>query len=310
MADRPEQVTWSGPDDPANPLNWSPKRKWTATILVSCFTFISPFASTMVTPVLPDIGDQYDIPEGFSRALVLSIFLLGYAQGPFVLAPLSEMFGRVRVLQYANLIFLAFNTACPFAKTATQLYAFRFLSGIGGSAPQAVSPSRPSPAAMCRPCEARRADRRPTGPPPQLCSGVLADCWAKEERGKGQAIYGTLTFVAPTVAPIVGAYLSESGLRWGWVFWVTSIFDVLVQAGACLFLRESYAPRILGDRAARLREETGNPALRTEFDCPDRSWGGIARRRLALPFIMMFRHPAVQAPSIYRAFLYGIMYLV
>lgn len=93
----------------------------------------------MVTPALEDIGDQYDIPEGFARALVLSIFLLGFAQGPFVLAPLSELFGRVKVLQWANLIYLVFNTVCPFAKTKEQLYLFRFLSGIGGSAPQAVS---------------------------------------------------------------------------------------------------------------------------------------------------------------------------
>lgn len=135
----PLQVTWDGPYDIENPLNWSASRKWTATILVSCFTFISPFSSTMVTPALEDIGDQYDIPEGFARALVLSIFLLGFAQGPFVLAPLSELFGRVKVLQLANLIYLVFNTVCPFAKTKEQLYLFRFLSGIGGSAPQAVS---------------------------------------------------------------------------------------------------------------------------------------------------------------------------
>lgn len=94
----------------------------------------------MVTPVLDDIGDEYDLPEGgFSRQLVMSIFLLGYAQGPFVLAPLSELYGRVRVLQIANLVFMVFNTLCPCAKNATQLYVFRLLSGIGGSAPQAVS---------------------------------------------------------------------------------------------------------------------------------------------------------------------------
>jgi MFS family permease len=49
----------------------------------------------MVTPALGRIGDELDIPEGLMRALVMSIFLLGYAQGPFVLAPLSEIFGRV-----------------------------------------------------------------------------------------------------------------------------------------------------------------------------------------------------------------------
>jgi MFS family permease len=95
----------------------------------------------MVTPALEDIGDQFDIPPGFMQQLVMSIFLLGYAQGPFVLAPLSEIFGRVTVLQYANLIYLVFNTACGFAQSKTQILVFRFLSGIGGSAPQAVRSS-------------------------------------------------------------------------------------------------------------------------------------------------------------------------
>ena len=72
------------------------------------------------------------------RQLVMTIFLLGYAQGPFVLAPLSEIFGRVTVLQYANLIYLLFNTLCGFAQTKQQMLAFRFLSGLGGAAPQAV----------------------------------------------------------------------------------------------------------------------------------------------------------------------------
>ena len=92
----------------------------------------------MVTPALPDICDEFDIPEGFMHQLVMSIFLLGYAQGPFVLAPLSEIYGRVTVLQYANLIYLVFNTACGFVQTRNQMLVFRFLSGIGGSAPQAV----------------------------------------------------------------------------------------------------------------------------------------------------------------------------
>lgn len=133
------QISWEGDNDPENPMNWTWQKKWATTILVSCFTFISPFSSTMVTPALDDIGLELGIPAGFMRALVMSIFLLGYAQGPFVLAPLSEIFGRLPVLQYTNLIYLVFNTACGFAKTKNQILAFRFLSGIGGSAPQAVS---------------------------------------------------------------------------------------------------------------------------------------------------------------------------
>lgn len=134
-----QKVRWNGEDDPENPLNWSQGRKWTATLVVSLFTFLAPFASTMVTPALDEIGTQYMIPPGFARQLVMSIFLFGFAVGPFTLAPLSEIYGRVRVLQYANVIFLVFNTACPFARTKEVFYVLRVLSGIGGSAPQAVS---------------------------------------------------------------------------------------------------------------------------------------------------------------------------
>jgi MFS family permease len=93
----------------------------------------------MVVPALPEISQALNIPDGIQETLVMSIFLLGYAMGPFVLGPLSETYGRVRVLQLANLWYLTFNTACPFARTKNQILAFRFLSGMGGAAPQAVS---------------------------------------------------------------------------------------------------------------------------------------------------------------------------
>jgi MFS family permease len=96
----------------------------------------------MMATSLPKICDEFNIPAGYMQQLVMTIFMLGYAQGPFVLAPLSEIYGRMRILQGANLIYLIFNTACGFAQTKQQMMAFRFLSGIGGSAPQAVS-SRP-----------------------------------------------------------------------------------------------------------------------------------------------------------------------
>ncbi|KAL9099614.1 MAG: hypothetical protein Q9187_009474 [Circinaria calcarea] len=37
----PNVVDWDGPDDPANPLNWSEKVKWSLIALLSCMTFIT-----------------------------------------------------------------------------------------------------------------------------------------------------------------------------------------------------------------------------------------------------------------------------
>lgn len=91
----------------------------------------------MLAPALPEMADEFDT-AGFETYLMMSIFLLAYAVGPFILAPLSEMYGRVVVLQAANMVFLIFNTVCGFSQNKTQMFVFRFLSGLGGAAPQAV----------------------------------------------------------------------------------------------------------------------------------------------------------------------------
>ncbi|KAF6224703.1 hypothetical protein HO173_012860 [Letharia columbiana] len=49
-----------------------------------------------------------------------------------LIGPLSEVYGRVLVLQLANLFYLIFNTACGFAHNTTQMVVFHFLAGLGG----------------------------------------------------------------------------------------------------------------------------------------------------------------------------------
>ena len=134
----PNLVTWNGPDDPENPKNWAMKRKWIATFVVSSFTFISPVASAMVAPALPQMAQDLNVSNTIESQMMLSIFILAYAFGPLVLGPLSELYGRVPVLQLANLVFLVFNLVCGFAQNGAQMIVFRFISGLGGSAPLAI----------------------------------------------------------------------------------------------------------------------------------------------------------------------------
>lgn len=93
----------------------------------------------MSAPALDSIGNSLHIPSGVQLQLVLSIFVLAYSFGPFVLSPTSEIWGRVRIIQIGNMTFIFFNTLCGFARTDTELTAFRFLAGFGGSATLGVS---------------------------------------------------------------------------------------------------------------------------------------------------------------------------
>lgn len=130
---------WDGPDDPENPKNWTLRKKWAATLTVSLFTFISPVSSSMVAPALESMAKDLHITDEVLSQLCLSVFVLAYAVGPLFLGPLSEMYGRVPVLQLANLFFLVFNIGCGFSQTKVQMIVCRFFSGLGGSAPLAVS---------------------------------------------------------------------------------------------------------------------------------------------------------------------------
>lgn len=176
----PNLVTWDGPDDPENPKNWSKKRKWLATIVVSSFTFISPVSSSMVAPALGSIAAQFHVTNESESQLVLSIFILAYAIGPLFLGPLSEIYGRVIVLQLANAFYFVFNLACGFAQTSGQMIAFRFLSGLGGSAPLSIG------------------------------GGVIGDAWLAHERGRAVSVYSLMPLLGPAVGPIAGGFITEN----------------------------------------------------------------------------------------------------
>ena len=92
---------------------------------------------------------------------------------------------------------------------------------------------------------------------------------------------------------------------------------VVVQVCALFFLKESYEPVILAREAKAIRKQMSktNPdvVVRTVFQTMDRSPSERRtelRKRLALPFVMMFTHPATIAPALFRAYLYGVMYLM
>ncbi|RYP07762.1 hypothetical protein DL765_009027 [Monosporascus sp. GIB2] len=99
------------------------KSQMDRTIIVSLFTFISPVSSPMIAPALNAISAELSLTHETERALVLSIFILGY--------------GRIPVLRLSNHFYLVWNTACGFSQSKSQILALRFLSGIGGSAPLA-----------------------------------------------------------------------------------------------------------------------------------------------------------------------------
>lgn len=233
----------------------------------------------MVAPGLEAIGRDLNITSDLERALVLSIFVAAYALGPLLWGPLSELYGRVVVIQSSNAVFLLFNLGCGLARTEGQMIAFRFMAGLGGSAPLAIG------------------------------GGLLSDLFAAEERGKAISVYSLMPLLGPAVGPIAGGWIAER-TSWRWVFYSTTIACGVIQAAGLFFLQETYAPVLLQRRKMRLVRETGNAALRTEYDHPERTLAQTLGIALTRPFRLLATQPIVQAMSLYMMYLYGMIYLV
>ncbi|KAI0947331.1 hypothetical protein AcV7_009784 [Taiwanofungus camphoratus] len=276
-------VDWDGPDDPQNPKNWSFKKKWAATAIVSAFTFISPVSSSMIAPASDQLAREFSITNSAVIALVTSVFVLAYALGPLFLGPLSEIYGRSRVIQLANLWYLAWNLGCGFAQNKGQLIAFRFLAGLGGSAPLSIG------------------------------GGVLGDCWKTEERGQAIALYSLAPLLGPVIGPVCGAWVAEKS-TWRWVFWSSSIVDGGIQCLGVFFLQETFAPLLLERKAQQLRksmdpEKAQMREIRTVYDSTDRHWKQIVSKALVRPFKLFAHEPIIQLLGVYMAFVYGLLYL-
>lgn len=134
------QVTWQDEaTDPGNPKNWPLARRAKALTAMSSFVFISVFSTSMIAPNLPAIASDLQIEHPVVKQMVLSIFLLGFAFGPLIASPLSETYGRVRVVQSWNFLYIVFNTACGTSNTTAAIIILRFLSGVFASATLGVS---------------------------------------------------------------------------------------------------------------------------------------------------------------------------
>ena len=103
------------------------------------FVFISIFSVSLIAPALPAISLELHIEQPAVQEMTISIFLLGFTFGPLVASPLSEVYGRMRVIQAWNLLYTIFSAVCGASQSKEALIVLRFTSGVFASATLGVS---------------------------------------------------------------------------------------------------------------------------------------------------------------------------
>ena len=146
----------------------------------------------MFAPGVPQVLHDFHSQSDILASLVVSVYVLGYAFGPLVIAPLSELYGRSPVYHTTNLLFIIFTIACAVASNFNMLIGFRFLEGVAALAVLTLG------------------------------GGTVADMFVQEERGAALAVWQLGALIGPIIGPTAGGFLSQAE-GWRWIFWVLSI---------------------------------------------------------------------------------------
>ncbi|KAI9369643.1 major facilitator superfamily domain-containing protein [Aspergillus egyptiacus] len=273
-------VGWDSQDDPQNPQNFPKGRKWGLLLLLSAFTTISPLASSMFAPAISYMAADVGETDQTILSFTVSVYLLGYAFGPLLLAPLSEIYGRRVVLSCANWFFVVWQIGCALAQNIETEIVCRLLAGIGGVG-----------------CIT-------------LGAGVIADLFPVEERGKATALWGLGPLLGPVAGPIAGGFIGQEA-GWRWTFWVLLIAGGVLALGTELLNQETYAPVLIRWKTAKLIKETGRTDLQSVFDQERKPMSATETLKTGLmrPLLLLVKSPIVLLLSTYMSLVYGLLYL-
>ncbi|KAJ5632068.1 major facilitator superfamily domain-containing protein [Penicillium lividum] len=265
-----------------HPHAWSNFRRWSILILTVAFTTLVNISTTIVVPSLNVISAELNMDPISEGPMVMSSYLLTLALGPLLVAPFSELWGRVRVMQAGNIVYMGFNLACGFATSRGQLLAFRLLAGLG------------------------------SGAIPVVAIGMISDLFPLEKRGQSLAVMNVAFILATPIGAIVGG-LTTSSASWRWEFYATSIASAVLIALSFFIYRESYPPVLLQRRKKQLLKEGNGPSsgdFKTPYDDEHPTIATLYYKTLVRPLNFLASQPIIQLLSLYVSFVYGMTYLV
>lgn len=104
--------------------------------LISSLTALS---IDMMLPAFPDIGSNLQVANTNNLQLLITLFMFGMFFGELLFGPLSDAFGRKRILLYSVVVFCTGTLVALFATSIEMLLLGRIIQGIGVSGPKIIS---------------------------------------------------------------------------------------------------------------------------------------------------------------------------
>jgi len=198
----------------------SSRTKWLVLATVCFALFMINLDGNVVNLAMPTIIRQYHATLS-QLEWISNAYMLTFAVFLITLGRLGDLAGRKKLFLGGLVGFTVGSALCGAAQNVSQLIAFRVIQGIGGSAMM-----------------------------PATLSLITAN-FEKEERGRAMGVWGGVTGLAFIMGPIIGGYLTQSGLGaalngffgveqfWRYVFFVNVPFGALAFVFGMVVIPES-----------------------------------------------------------------------
>ncbi|NKE08593.1 MULTISPECIES: multidrug effflux MFS transporter [Kocuria] len=172
---------------------------------------VSPMATDMYLASMPALAQFYGAPASTIQ-LSLSTYMVGMAVGQFLLGPISDVWGRHRLLVAGTSVFLLSSLGIVFSTDVTVLLVLRAIQGFAGAAGVVIA------------------------------RAIVSDIASGIEAAKLYSLLGTIVSVAPIVAPVLGGLIA-TWAPWQVVFWVLAGFGALMVACVVFVIPETLPPQ-------------------------------------------------------------------
>lgn len=146
-------------------------------------------------PALPEIGQELSPDRINAAQLVLTSFVLGMGLGTFVTGPLSDAFGRRKVMVGGAVVYISACLWCYFAQTLEMVLLARLVQGLGAAGPRVVA------------------------------LAIVRDLYSGREMARIVSFMMTVFSMVPAIAPALGVLvIAVSG--WREIFLVFIVFSL------------------------------------------------------------------------------------
>ncbi|CUM66571.1 uncharacterized protein PRCAT00004240001 [Priceomyces carsonii] len=200
-------------DDPDDPLNWSPYRKYLSVFCMVVYVYGVGVPSAAVYSVLTPISSKTGIAVADLNQGTGYMFLF-FGLGCCIFQPLALQFGKRPIYLFSMLATTLIILWGPKAKDNGEYIGGKILQGLLGA------------------------------PIESLCEITISDVFFEHERGTWMGVYAVALLTSNFMAPMVAGFIAD-GQSWEWVLYWCSIFSGVCFIILFFFMEETNFHRVV-----------------------------------------------------------------